>query len=57
VINQFRADGDALRYFGVFPAIVTAIVDPDNLGRIEVSFPWLGSAGDTVRAWATLLTP
>jgi uncharacterized protein involved in type VI secretion and phage assembly len=57
VINQFRTDGDALRYFGVFPAIVTNIVDPDNLGRIEVKFLWLGSAGANVRAWATLLTP
>ena len=50
-------DGQAPRYFGVFPAIVTDIVDPERLGRIEVKFPWLGAAGDSVRAWATLLTP
>src|SRR5207244_4315317 len=30
------------RYFGVYPAIVTKIVDPDSLGRVEVQFPWLG---------------
>jgi uncharacterized protein involved in type VI secretion and phage assembly len=44
-------------FFGLYPAIVTDIVDPDRLGRVQVSFPWLGSDGDGVRAWATLLTP
>ncbi len=57
MIGAFRPDGDAPRYFGVFPAIVTNIVDPESLGRIEVKFPWLGADGDAVRAWATLLTP
>jgi uncharacterized protein involved in type VI secretion and phage assembly len=56
-IGAFRPDGEARRYFGVFPAIVTDIVDPDNLGRIQVKFPWLGADGDSVRAWSTLLTP
>ncbi len=53
-----RADGRAPRYFGVYPAIVTDIVDRDSLGRIQVKFPWLGRTGeDDVRAWATLLSP
>ncbi|TCO80642.1 hypothetical protein EV699_113120 [Plasticicumulans lactativorans] len=55
--GAWRSDGDARRHFGVYPAIVTDIVDPDSLGRIQVKFPWLGEAGDAVRAWATLLTP
>ena len=51
-------DGSAPGYFGVYPAIVTNLVDPDRLGRIEVRFPWLGTDGDQdVRAWATLCTP
>jgi uncharacterized protein involved in type VI secretion and phage assembly len=51
-------DGGALRHFGVYPAIVTDIVDADSLGRVEVKFPWLGSQGaDDVRAWATLVSP
>jgi uncharacterized protein involved in type VI secretion and phage assembly len=53
-----HTDGRAQRYFGVYPAIVTNIVDEDSLGRVEVKFPWLGNRGaDEVRAWATLLTP
>jgi uncharacterized protein involved in type VI secretion and phage assembly len=57
-IDAFRPDGDAPRYFGVYPAIVTDIVkDTESLGRIEVKFPWLGKAGESVRALATLCTP
>lgn len=56
-IEAFRPDGDAPRYFGVYPAIVTDIVDSESLGRIEVKFPWLGEDGADARAWATLCTP
>jgi len=56
-ISAFAPDGTAGRYFGLYPAIVTDLVDPDALGRVEVRFPWLGEDGDGVRAWATLLTP
>lgn len=45
------------RHYGVYPAIVTDIVDPDSIGRIQVKLPWLGEAGAEVRAWATLVTP
>ncbi|HJR26264.1 MAG TPA: phage baseplate assembly protein V [Acidimicrobiales bacterium] len=46
------------RLFGVYPAIVTDLVDPDGQGRIQVSLPWLGqSAGNPVRAWARLVSP
>ncbi|QEU96635.1 phage baseplate assembly protein V [Streptomyces kanamyceticus] len=52
------ADGSAPGYFGVYPAVVTDLVDPERLGRIQVRFPWLGAAGDRdVRAWATLCSP
>ena len=58
MIGHFQADGGSQTFYGVYPAIVTAIRDPDQLGRIEVKFPWLGTDGDEeVRAWATLLSP
>jgi uncharacterized protein involved in type VI secretion and phage assembly len=44
-------------HYGLYPAIVTDIVDPQRIGRIQVRFPWLGAEGSEVRAWATLLTP
>jgi uncharacterized protein involved in type VI secretion and phage assembly len=56
-IGAFIPDGGAPRYFGVFPAVVTDIVDPESLGRIQIKFPWLGGDGDSVRSWATLLSP
>jgi uncharacterized protein involved in type VI secretion and phage assembly len=57
-IDAFTPDGQARRYFGVYPAIVTSITrDSDSLGRIEVKFPWLGDDGADVRALATLCTP
>ena len=58
MIQKGVSDGDRPGYFGLYPAIVTDLVDPDRLGRVEVKFPWLGSEGErTVRAWATLLSP
>ena len=50
-------DGSAGRYFGLYPAIVTDIVDPSSIGRVQVKFPWLGDDGSDVRAWSTLITP
>jgi len=58
MIHQFQIDGGGPRYFGLYPAIVTDLVDPDKLGRIEVKLPWLGEGqGAEVRAWATLVSP
>jgi uncharacterized protein involved in type VI secretion and phage assembly len=51
-----RPDGPP-RHYGVYPALVTDIVDPESIGRIQVKLPWLGQAGAEVRAWATLVTP
>ncbi|MQA90384.1 MAG: hypothetical protein GEU90_09120 [Gemmatimonas sp.] len=51
-----RATGP-LGYYGLYPAIVTDLVDPESMGRIQVRLPWLGGDGDSVRAWSTLLTP
>jgi uncharacterized protein involved in type VI secretion and phage assembly len=59
MISDPRPDGAGARHFGLYPAIVTDIVDKKHLGRIEVRFPSLGrnAGGQELRAWATLLTP
>jgi len=55
--GSLTGDPGTGRYFGLYPAIVTDIIDGDRLSRIEVTFPWLGSDGGAVRAKATLLSP
>ena len=57
MINDFTPDGGCQTYFGLYPALVTNLVDPEALGRIQVELPWLGEGSDQVRAWATLLSP
>ena len=44
------------RLFGLYPALVKDIVDPQALGRVQVSFPWLGEVGSDVNAWARLVS-
>jgi uncharacterized protein involved in type VI secretion and phage assembly len=50
-------DGGRHRYFGLYPALVTDLVDPQGCGRVQVLFPGFGDAGKAMRAWATLVTP
>jgi uncharacterized protein involved in type VI secretion and phage assembly len=45
------------RWYGVYPALVTDIKDPDNQGRVKVSLPWAPDTGDAkYEAWARLAT-
>jgi uncharacterized protein involved in type VI secretion and phage assembly len=45
------------RWFGVHPALVTDVKDPDGQGRVKVSLPWSPDAsGDGYEAWARLAT-
>ena len=45
------------RYFGVYPALVTDIKDPDGQGRVKVRLPWSpDSGGDSLELWARLAT-
>lgn len=48
-------DGGGPRWYGLYPAVVRDLVDPERRGRIRVSFPMFGST--EVSAWATLLAP
>jgi uncharacterized protein involved in type VI secretion and phage assembly len=45
------------RWYGVYPAIVTDIKDPDGQGRVKVTLPWSAdSGGARYEAWARLAT-
>jgi uncharacterized protein involved in type VI secretion and phage assembly len=45
------------RWFGVYPALVTDIKDPDSQGRVRVSLPWApDTASDRYEAWARMAT-
>jgi uncharacterized protein involved in type VI secretion and phage assembly len=42
------------RFYGVYPAIVTDIKDPDGQGRVKVKLPWSPDSGGGYLAWARL---
>jgi uncharacterized protein involved in type VI secretion and phage assembly len=45
------------RWYGVFPALVTDIKDPDNQGRVKVTLPWsVDAGGERFEGWARLAT-
>jgi uncharacterized protein involved in type VI secretion and phage assembly len=45
------------RWYGVFPALVTDIKDPDGQGRVKITLPWSpDSGGGRYQAWARLAT-
>ena len=45
------------RFYGVHPALVCDIADPEGLGRIKVRLPWaLDTKGSAYEAWARLAT-
>jgi uncharacterized protein involved in type VI secretion and phage assembly len=45
------------RWPGVYPALVTDIVDPEGQGRVQVSLPWSPDGdGGTYNNWARLAT-
>jgi uncharacterized protein involved in type VI secretion and phage assembly len=45
------------RFYGVYPALVSDINDPDGQGRIKVRLPWSpDSNGNAYEAWARLAT-
>ena len=45
------------RWYGVFPALVTDIKDPDGLGRVKVTLPWSpDTKSERYEAWARVAT-
>ncbi|MCI0496376.1 phage baseplate assembly protein V, partial [candidate division KSB1 bacterium] len=45
------------RWYGVFPALVSDINDPEGQGRVKVKLPWSPDTGNEVyEVWARLAT-
>jgi uncharacterized protein involved in type VI secretion and phage assembly len=45
------------RWYGVYPALVDDIKDPDGQGRVKITLPWApDTAGGRYEAWARLAT-
>jgi uncharacterized protein involved in type VI secretion and phage assembly len=48
---------DRPRLYGVYPALVTDVQDPDNQGRVQIKLPFVEeSDGGSALAWARLAT-
>ncbi|HEQ99581.1 MAG TPA: phage tail protein [candidate division Zixibacteria bacterium] len=57
LMSKMRGDREEERdtkFYGVVVGIVTNIDDPNDLGRIKVSFPWMGD--DQESYWARVAT-
>ena len=51
------ATGPGGLFYGVYPALVTNVVDPDKQGRVKVRLPWSPDAGNSsYETWARLAT-
>lgn len=55
-LEMARRAEERNRLYGVYPAVVTEIVDPDGQGRVKVKLPWLPDAGGGYNVWARLAT-
>ena len=50
-------DGFGTRFYGVHPAVVVDVADPDGQGRVRIRLPWTPDSGDGgYEAWARLAT-
>src|ERR1700689_3996731 len=55
ILDDRSLHGLGGRFFGVFPAQVTNIVDPDGQARVRVQLPWsLDPGGASYETWARL---
>ena len=57
IIDARQPSGLGGRWYGVFPALVSDIRDPDGQGRVKILLPWAGdTGGDRYETWARLAT-
>jgi uncharacterized protein involved in type VI secretion and phage assembly len=57
IVDERVPGGLGGRWYGVFPALVSDIKDPDGQGRVKVTLPWSpDTGGGRYEAWARLAT-
>jgi len=57
LLHSRDSSGLGGRWFGVYPALVSDIKDPDNTGRVKVTLPWSpDTGGERYEAWARIAT-
>lgn len=57
LVDPVVPEAAAARWFGVHVAIVRDVKDPDGLGRVKISLPWVADAnGGSYEAWARIAT-
>jgi uncharacterized protein involved in type VI secretion and phage assembly len=58
IISDVRVpSGLGGRWYGVFPALVSDIKDPDRQGRVKITLPWSpDTAGSRYETWARVAT-
>jgi uncharacterized protein involved in type VI secretion and phage assembly len=55
-LDAYEAALERKRCYGVYPALVTDIKDPDGQGRVKVSLPWSPDDSGRYEVWARLGT-
>jgi uncharacterized protein involved in type VI secretion and phage assembly len=57
IVDARVSSGLGGRWYGVFPALVKDIKDPDGQGRVKITLPWSpDTKGDSYESWARLAT-
>jgi uncharacterized protein involved in type VI secretion and phage assembly len=57
VVDARLSTGLGGRWYGVFPASVTDIKDPDGMGRVKITLPWSAdTGGGRYEVWARIAT-
>jgi uncharacterized protein involved in type VI secretion and phage assembly len=57
IVDERVASGLGGRWYGVYPALVVDIKDPDGQGRVKITLPWSADPGGArYEAWARLAT-
>jgi uncharacterized protein involved in type VI secretion and phage assembly len=54
LLDQWTQASERKRLYGVYPALVTDIADPDQQGRVKIRLPWSPDSDGGYDVWARL---